>query len=837
MEENKKYLTIHGHFYQPPRENPWLEEIEIQDSAKPYHNWNSRISAECYEPNAMSRIVDGGNKILNIVNNYELMSFNFGPTLLSWMQKYAKNAYKKILMADKNSQKRFSGHSCAMAQVYNHIIMPLANARDKETQIVWGIKDYESRFGHKPEGIWLAETAVDEETLEALVKQGIKFTVLSPFQAQCIKKIEGNEWYDVSWGSIDPSMPYRYYIKGSEDNKYIDLFFYDGTISKSVAFDNLLMDGQKFANRLNDGYNPARGRAQLVNIATDGESYGHHTKFGDMALSYVLSVKAKELGFEITNYGEFLEKFPPTYQVEIKPESSWSCCHGVGRWQEDCGCSTGGQLGWNQRWRAPLRKALDDLRNELIIICQIEGDKLFHNFWHARNNYIDVILDRSRENVENFLEMYSKKKLNQKEKIKALKLLEIQRQAMLMYTSCGWFFSEISGIETVQIMKYAARAIELAKDFTDLDLEKKFVATLSKATSNIKEYGDGKNIYEKFVKKSIVSIKQIVGHYAISSIFVDFSELEEIYCYKLKKINYKKIKKDDAVLVFGRVEVTSEITFEKWDMSFALTATGDGETCCVVQETDKIENMPKIKKEMEKTFFGSKNIDVMQTFKEYFANECFTLKEVLIDRRKTLLSKIMEQRLAGLGQTYKDVYQNLKGSVGHLIDLGLDVPEVFRLAAKYTISTNLEEILQKEEIFNKKEFIEKLTKLKTQADKFNLNLGKTNASSILNKKLTFSLLELTETFDINQAKEILAIFKAVDILGLDINIRSSQNIYFEKIYKKLNIIIEHIETSSDKNKDRELALTLLDIGKCLNINTDFFMPHLDKACLPNRKSI
>ena len=317
-EENRKYLTIHGHFYQPPRENPWLEEIEVQDSAKPFHNWNSRISSECYEPNSVSRIVDSENRVLDIVNNYEYMSFNFGPTLLSWMEKYAKKTYNKILEADKNSRKMYSGHSCAMAQVYNHIIMPLANERDKETQIKWGIRDYQTRFGHKPEGMWLAETAVDDETLEVLQKCGIKFTVLSPYQAQCIRRLDGDEWYDVSWGSVDPSMPYRYFIKGSNNQKYIDIFFYDGTISKSVAFDNLLTDGQKFAYRLNDGYDEGRGRPQLVNIATDGESYGHHTKFGDMALSYVLAVKAIDLGFQITNYGEFLEKYPPLYEVEVR---------------------------------------------------------------------------------------------------------------------------------------------------------------------------------------------------------------------------------------------------------------------------------------------------------------------------------------------------------------------------------------------------------------------------------------------------------------------------------------------------------------------------------------
>ena len=471
-----KYLTIHGHFYQPPRENPWIEEIELQDSAAPKHDWNDKICWQCYEPNSVSRIVDNQNRILNIVNNYEFMSFNFGPTLLSWMETHAKNAYRRIIEADKNSLQLYNGHGCAIAQVYNHMILPLANLNDKYTQVIWGIKDFEKRFERKPEGIWLAETAVDSQTLEVLIDCGIKYTILSPHQAQCVRKMDGQDsWHDVSWGSIDPSMPYRYFPDENDESKYIDLFFYDGAISKSVAFDNLLCDGNKFAYRLQDGYVEDRRHPQLVNIATDGESYGHHTKFGDMALSYVLEVKAEELGFKITNYGWFLENYPPTFQVDIKPQSSWSCCHGVGRWIEDCGCSTGAQKGWNQKWRKPLRDALDYVRDELIKLCSSEGAKYYKDFWDARNNYIDVILDRSEESYEKFFRKNAKKNLSQKDRTKAVKLMEIQRFCQLMYTSCGWFFSEISGIETTQIMKYALRAMEIASEFTKVAIEKKFL--------------------------------------------------------------------------------------------------------------------------------------------------------------------------------------------------------------------------------------------------------------------------------------------------------------------------------------------------------------------------
>ena len=281
MSDKKNFLTIHGHFYQPPRENPWLEAIETQESAAPAHDWNERVCAECYNPNSVSKIVDSRNKILDVVNNYEYMSFNFGPTLLSWMEEHAPQTYDRVIKADIESVIEHNGHGNALAQVYNHIIMPLANYQDKQTQVKWGIKDFFYRFGRQPEGMWLAETAVDDETLEVLVDNGIKYTILSPYQALKFKKIDEDNWQDVSWGNIDPARPYRYFLKNGK-GKYIDLFFYDGAISKSVAFDELLKDGNRFIRRLKEGVSPTRGYPQLVNIATDGESYGHHTKFGDM---------------------------------------------------------------------------------------------------------------------------------------------------------------------------------------------------------------------------------------------------------------------------------------------------------------------------------------------------------------------------------------------------------------------------------------------------------------------------------------------------------------------------------------------------------------------------
>jgi len=338
----ERYICIHGHFYQPPRENPWLEVIELQDAAYPYHDWNRKITAECYATNAASRILDDQGQIIKIVNNYAKISFDFGPTLLAWMVKNTPDIYEAVLEADVESQKQFSGHGSAIAQAYNHIILPLANQRDKVTQVLWGIRDFEKRFCRLPEGMWLPETAVDLESLDILAELGIRFTILAPHQAHRVRPLGKDDWEDVSGGRIDPTMPYRLNLP---TGRRIDLFFYDGPISRAVAFDGLLSRGETFAQRLLDAVSNDSARAQLVHIATDGETYGHHHRYGDMALAYALRyIEANELA-QITNYGEFLQMHPPSHEVEIFENSSWSCVHGIERWRDNCGCTAGAHPG------------------------------------------------------------------------------------------------------------------------------------------------------------------------------------------------------------------------------------------------------------------------------------------------------------------------------------------------------------------------------------------------------------------------------------------------------------------------------------------------------------
>ena len=480
-----KFICIHGHFYQPPRENPWLEAITYQESAYPFHDWNERINAECYAPNTRARILDEKGVVIVRVNNYSKISFDFGPTLLSWMEFKAPDTYQAVLEADKISRETFSGHGSAMAQCYSHMIMPLADSKDKYTQIYWGIRDFEFRFKRLPEGMWLPETAVDLETLQIMADLGIRFTVLAPHQAGRL----------LDHGELDINQPYSVRLGAGRS---INVFFYNGALSQSLAFENILQDGKCFAEKLMQTDNT--DGPQLLSVATDGETYGHHHKFGDMALAFALKYIDDQVDARLTNFAEYLEKFPPQEEIEIIEKTSWSCAHGVGRWSSNCGCETGGHPEWNQGWRGPLRKALDWFQCRADSIFVEVGKGLFKDPWEARNRYIDIRINRYDRDT--FLAEQCQNSLDESKKVVVLKLLELQSNAMLMYTSCGWFFNDISGIETEQILLYAGKAIQLAEEISGEVLEPHFLELLELAESNVLEKGNGSQIYKNVIEKA-----------------------------------------------------------------------------------------------------------------------------------------------------------------------------------------------------------------------------------------------------------------------------------------------------------------------------------------------
>lgn len=704
----KRYLCIHGHFYQPPRENPWLEQVEVQDSAYPYHDWNERITNECYRPNSAARLVDHENRILDIVNNYTKISFNFGPTLLSWMERAQPDVYAKILEADRISVRQRGGHGNALAQVYNHLIMPLASRRDKVTQVRWGIADFESRFKRKPEGMWLPETAVDLETLEVLAEEGIRLTVLAPHQANRIRLItdltgealygEGDEkeaaWIDVSGNRVDPTRPYRCFLK---NGLFIDLFFYDGPISHAVAFDQLLRSGENFVERLKGGFSDVRSWPQLLHIATDGESYGHHFPHGDMALAYTLQQIEQQQIAELTNYGEYLSKNPPKYEVEILEKSSWSCAHGVERWRSNCGCQIGANPGWNQTWRPPLREALDGLKEALDLIFETKGKKWLKDPYEVRDAYIEMIRKRETDAltwdvVDQFFSRYQTRSLNILDREEVVKLLEMQRNALLMFTSCAWFFDEISGLEATQGLKYAGRALQLAKEIDPsggVKVEGPFLEKLKEAKSNLAEFGNGAEIYQRLIRPSMINPKRVIAHFAIVSLLEEHPQGGERYAHSINLQDYQHVTDGTVTLAIGRVRAASKITFGIEEAIFGVLHFGGSDFYCAVRGMFGTEEYDRMKSDLIEKFYHDSHAAVVRSMNHYFGGDAFTLKDLFLEERRKVLYYVARILFSRYENTWRQIYLDHQKLMVYLQSIQAKIPKPFLATAEQVLNHDL----------------------------------------------------------------------------------------------------------------------------------------------------
>jgi len=769
-----QYVCIHGHFYQPPRENPSLESVEYQDSAYPYHDWNERITAECYAPNAASRILDSDSRISKILNNYTKISFNFGPTLLSWLQDKAPRVYQAILEGDRESAKTYSGHGSALAQAYNHMIMPLANHCDRVTQVLWGIRDFEHRFGRRPEGMWLPETAVDLETLDILASEGIKFTILAPRQASRVRRIGGRSWKDVSGDRIDPTRAYEVRLPSK---RRIAVFFYDGPISRAVAFEGLLNNGEQFAQRILAASFVERDWPQLIHIATDGESYGHHHHRGEMALSYALHyIEEKQLA-KLTNYGEYLAQNPPTHQVEIFRNSSWSCDHGVERWKSDCGCNTGAHPGWNQEWRGPLRQALDWLRDTLAPKYEEAARSLLKDPWAARNDYVNVILDRSDESVARFFQRHAARDLNQSETVTALKLLELQRHAMLMYTSCGWFFDELSGIETAQVIQYAGRAVHLADELFEESVEAAFLEKLAQAKSNIPEYRDGALIYEKFVKPAIVDLPKLAAHYAISSMFQSYPERARIYCYTAERQDYTSHEAGKMKLAVGRARFTSEITRESSTLGFGVLYLGGHNVTGGVREFVDEPAYAAVTRELTEAFSRADTPEVIRLLDKDFGKNIYSLKSLFRDEQNRIISLILESTLKEVETTNRRVYEQHVPLMHFLADMGVPQPRIFHLMAEFALNSQIREALEKDNLD-----VERIHSLLKEAATTQIPLDTETLEFVLRKRAERKAEELgSSPNDLGALEQLEAIVNLAYSMPFPVNFWQVENLYAQNM--------------------------------------------------------
>jgi len=776
MPPGKHFVCIHGHFYQPPRENPWLETVETQDSAAPYHDWNERICAECYAPNGAARVVNHKNQITRIVNNYARISFNFGPTLLSWLRENAPRTVRMILDGENRSRQRYRGHSSAMAQVYNHMILPLANARDRDTQIRWGMADYESSFGAPPEGLWLPETAADTATLEALATNGIEFTVLAPHQCKRIRPLKGEvEWTDTPNATVDTTRPY---LMRFASGASIAIFFYNGPVSRAIAFEGLLDSGDHLAGRLKAGFKDSH-QPQLVHVATDGESYGHHHKYGEMALAYALRLLEQDKTVKLTNYGCFLEQFPPEFECEIVENTSWSCMHGIERWRSDCGCN-GGKPGWNQAWRAPLRKAFDELRDALIPLTEREGSKFFNDVWAARDAYIHVVLDRGSESVDRFFAAQQTQALTEPERVQALKLMEMQRHAQLMYTSCGWFFDDISGIETVQVIAYAARVLQLAQQLFGEQAEQlqpAFLAHLSEAHSNAPEAGDGASIYKKSVETMELHLEQVAAHYAISSIFSSFADETDLFCYRIRRISHEIFTSGRGRLALGRAHVASAITGNAQSFSFAVLHFGDQNITAAVKRYDDAGAAAfeafcaEAAGHVQRADFP----EVIRLIDRFYGHADYSLTSLFRDEQRRIVALILKSTLVDIENSLTTIYQDHASLLHYLSQAGLPKPPALTLAAGFAINAGLRRALEGEPID-----LPQLRYFLSLAKADQVQLESATLSYIADQRMKRAMLELLmSSGSLEMLDRALAMARTLTELPFELNLWQAQNIWYE----------------------------------------------------------
>ncbi len=774
---HERYVCIHGHFYQPPRENPWLEAVEMQDSAHPYHDWNERITAECYAPNALSRILDAEQRIVEIVNNYAKISFNFGPTLLSWLETSAPDVYAAILQADRQSRDAHAGHGSALAQPYNHMILPLATRRDKQTQVRWGIRDFEQRFGRAPEGMWLPETAVDFETLEVLSANGIRFTILSPHQAQRMRGLSARTWTEVPGGSIDPSRAYEARLPSGGK---IALFFYDAPVSRAVAFEQLLNSGETFARRLTGALSGARTWPQLVHVATDGETYGHHHRFGDMALAYALRHVEAEGSARLTNYAEYLERHPPRHVVEIVENTSWSCAHGVERWRSDCGCSSGAHQGWRQAWRGPLRQAFDWLRSEIDPAYEQRGRDLLRDPWAARDAYIDVVLDRSREGVDRFLAAHASRPLAPEERTTALELLGMQRHAQLMYTSCGWFFDDVAGIEAVQVLQYAGRALDLAERVFGRSLEGPFLERLEKARSNLGDPRSGREVYERLVRPAAAGPLRIGAHHAIASLFPD-GHGERVYGFAVDGHDARVLEAGPARLAVGRARVMTLSTEESVALDFGVLHMGGHNVTAGVRHFAGEEAHTLMARELADAFERADFSQVLRGLDRHFGGSLHSLGSLLRDEQRRILGRILASDLAEAGEEYQRLYERSEPMMRFLTSLRIPLPRGLQAAAEVVLNRRLLTTLSAErpDPERVRRLLEKarLGGVRLDADTLGFTLART-----IDALAAACAAEPTSLARLERLADAVAVART---LPFEISLWKAQNGYFERLLEVL----------------------------------------------------
>ena len=469
-----------------------------------------------------------------------------------------------------------------------------------------------------------------------------------------------------------------------------------------MAFEGLLSHGDRFIDRLMGAFSAGHDRPQLVQIATDGESYGHHHRFGDMALAYLLEqIESRGLA-RLTNPGAYLEAHPPTHEVEIFEKSSWSCAHGIDRWWSDCGCNSGAHSGWNQAWRTPLRDALDWLRDHVALLWERKTQELLRHPWEARDDYIDVVLDRSNGAIETFLQRHAIQTLTGAQKTSALKLLELQRNAMLMYTSCGWFFDDLAGIETIQVMKFAGRAVQLAQELFGDSMEAQFVQRLAVAKSNVAEEGDGARIYDRWVRPANVDFSTIAADYALTHLLDTLPERRVIYCYDAELHGYQVFHAGRAKLGAGRIELRSQVTLESERLIFAALHLGDHNMTASIAKDASDESYETIVRRIVEPFQRADLTAALREMERAFGGSHYSLQSLFHDEQNSVLQTMLAANLQEAESLYRQIYEPRAPLMRLITDLGIPLPKGFSAAADFVLNNQLRAVVEQPSIDQKR---------------------------------------------------------------------------------------------------------------------------------------
>jgi alpha-amylase/alpha-mannosidase (GH57 family) len=773
-------LVIHGHFYQPPRENPWTELVEREPGASPFHDWNERIHAECYRPNAFSRIGDSSGRVERVVNNYARLSFNFGPTLLNWLERHHPETYARVLEADRESAERFGGHGNAVAQGYNHSILPLCNDRDRRTQIRWGLADFRRRYRREAESLWLPETACDDATLEALIEEGLRYVILSPFQAGSVRADGSEDWLAVPDGTVDTTVPYRFTHRDGS-GRSVAVFFYDGRVARGIAFEGLLASSQGLVAAC---ARAARGGARIVSVATDGESYGHHFRWGDRCIAYALEVEAERHGLRVTNYGEFLDAHEPAHEVRLKrgpggEGTAWSCAHGLGRWARDCGCNASAPEGWNQRWRAPLRAAFDLLRDDLAPKFEAACGELLRDPWGARDEYVELLGPDRAARRDEFLSRHAARPLSGDERVRALTLLEAQRASMTMYTSCGWFFNDVSGLETVQTLRYAGRVVESMETLGLAPPREEFLETLSEAVSNLPERQTGADVYLRTVGQSRVTPQRVAAHVAICNLIEQEGPAAECESagYSFRGVGFRKQRHGRVTLETVRLGLKEEATGRRHEFALAAMHFGEVDYYCALRPFEGEREFEEAAEKLWSRLRTASLPALLRVAQTEFGPEEFGLEALLPQGQGHLSQSVFGKQVARFMEEYEHLYDENRRVIERLQEIGFHPPRELRLAAELTVGLRLERELRGQRAGSGD--YRAATEIARDAARYGYRIDRTSVTRVFEETVTEAARLVVVQPNAENLRSAHALIALGRELGLEANLERGQEILYE----------------------------------------------------------